>query len=330
MSNQQTLNCFICNAKIEAYRYAMRSTTEFVCAYCGSYGISDLMLRESSWIRPIMFYYLLHSTNETFPYFLQEEPADKGENERVRFVTKDTLINMQPKNINERIDMIMLNLGTKIKSWGDTYDFINFSGQDVPEFVAQVWLLLLCTSPFAEDKEYLSVQSEINETFNILIELGYLKKIDNDSYTFTADGWKRLGELQSERHERPQAFVAMWFSSEMDIARDSIKRAINDSGYIPIIIDEKEHNRQIVPEIFYEIQRSRFLIADLTGHRNGVYYEAGYAQGLGKEVILTCCESAFKERHFDVAQISTIVWTDADDLYMRLLRRIEATVGKRI
>ena len=41
---------------------------------------------------------------------------------------------------------------------------------------------------------------------------------------------------------------------------------------------EEEHNNQIVPEIFYEIRQSNYIIADLTGHRNGVYYEAGYAE----------------------------------------------------
>ena len=99
----------------------------------------------------------------------------------------------------------------------------------------------------------------------------------------------------------------MWFDSDgsMNIVRDSIKRAIEDAGYLPVIIDEKEHNNQIVPEIFYEIKNSKFIVADLCGHRNGVYYEAGYAKGLGKEVILTCRQSDFDKKHFDVAQQST-------------------------
>jgi len=67
----------------------------------------------------------------------------------------------------------------------------------------------------------------------------------------------------------------------------------------------------------------------LTGHRNGVYYEAGYAHGLEKEVILTCREGDFDDQHFDVAQIATIRWKDDDDLYKKLVKRIEATVGKR-
>jgi len=318
LSNHQKLDCFICSSKVDAYRYAMSSNTEFLCDYCGNYGISDLLLNEKSWIRPIMLYCLLHSTNDAFLCFVEIEPKDKGSNTNVLYITKDYLVNAQPKNVSERIDMIMLNLGTKIKKWGDTYEYKYYSS-DI-EFLTQSWLLLLCTS---------SSNEEVWETFEIIIELGYLKRTHKNVFTFTADGWKHLGQLQSKQYEHPQAFIAMRFSDEMNDARDSIKKAILDSGYIPIIIDEKEHNNQIVPEIFYEIQKSKFLIADLTHHRNGVYYEAGYAQGLGKEVILTCRKDEFKERHFDVAQISTIDWSDENDLYTRLLRRIEATVGVR-
>ena len=33
----------------------------------------------------------------------------------------------------------------------------------------------------------------------------------------------------------------------------------------------------IPSEIISEIKRSKFMIADLTGYRGGVYYEAGFA-----------------------------------------------------
>ena len=62
----------------------------------------------------------------------------------------------------------------------------------------------------------------------------------------------------------------------------------------------------------------------------GAYYEAGYAQALGKQVIMCCRKSEFdsdKGRpHFDVAQKSMIVWKDEEELVERLRKRIEATV----
>lgn len=65
---------------------------------------------------------------------------------------------------------------------------------------------------------------------------------------------------------------------------------------------------------------------DITYPNYEAYYEAGYAEALGKEVIICCRDVNFKP-HFDIAQKSAIVWKDEDDLEERLYRRIEATVG---
>lgn len=125
-----------------------------------------------------------------------------------------------------------------------------------------------------------------------------------------------------------KVFVAMWFDTSMNLAREKIEQALTDCNYEPMLIDVKEHNGQIVPEIFREIEESEFVVADLTGHRGGVYYEAGYAMAKDKPVIL-CCEKG-TETHFDVAQVNTIYWENEKDLYDRLVKRIKATVGENI
>jgi len=132
-----------------------------------------------------------------------------------------------------------------------------------------------------------------------------------------------LEEVYKIAEKCNSAFIAMWFDNSMTIAREKISKAIKDCGFNPMLIDQKEHNNQIVPEIFQEIKECSFVIADLTGQRGGVYYEAGYAEALGKMVILTCKES--QKTHFDVAQKNTIFWDTEEDLYKRLLARIKAT-----
>lgn len=134
----------------------------------------------------------------------------------------------------------------------------------------------------------------------------------------------------SIRELRKTVFIAMSFASEMDSARESIMRAIEDKGYKAIVIDEKEHNEQIVPQIFEEINKAEFVIADLTGHRNGVYYEAGFAKGLNKQVIFTCREDDFGNSHFDVKQINTIMWSNVWELENKLRKRIEAMMTNEI
>lgn len=124
-------------------------------------------------------------------------------------------------------------------------------------------------------------------------------------------------------------FIAMSFGENMYDARKVIQNIVEKCGYNPIIIDMKEHNNQIVPEIFLEIKRSKFVIADLTEQKNGVYYEAGYAKALEKEIIYSCKSSDFQKIHFDIAQQNIINWENEEDLEVKLENRIEATIGKR-
>ena len=74
----------------------------------------------------------------------------------------------------------------------------------------------------------------------------------------------------------------MWFDKTMDnFFFNGIQPAIEHDGTKCIRIDFKEHNNKICDEIIAEIRRSRYLVADFTGNRGGVYYEAGFAYGLG-------------------------------------------------
>ena len=108
----------------------------------------------------------------------------------------------------------------------------------------------------------------------------------------TARGWQELDNLKRPRTNSSQAFVAMWFNETTNDAYiNGIELALKTTGYKPIRIDKKEHNNKIDDEIVAEIRRSHFLIADFTCEprnvRGGVYYEAGFAQGLGIPVIST-------------------------------------------
>lgn len=166
-------------------------------------------------------------------------------------------------------------------------------------------------------------------------ELGYFKSVrmlSSKEYTMTALGWQKIEELKKDELTLKQGFIAMKFGDDTKFIREAFRKAIRESGYSERFIDEKEHNNQIVPEILFEIERSKFMVVDITFPNYGAYYEAGYGQALGKEVIICCRKEEFdsleKKPHFDIAQKSMIVWTDTDDLVARLKRRIEATVTK--
>ena len=57
------------------------------------------------------------------------------------------------------------------------------------------------------------------------------------------------------------------------------KPVVQSLNYSVMRIDEKQFNGSIIGEITTEITDSVALIADLTGNRGGVYYEAGIARG---------------------------------------------------
>lgn len=123
-------------------------------------------------------------------------------------------------------------------------------------------------------------------------------------------------------------FVAMWFDASMEETYQvGVYTPLKSLGYNPIRIDKKEHNDRIDQQIFDEIRKSRFVVSDITGHRGGVYYEAGFASGLGLPVIQTCKESDFNNRHFDVFTINTIVYKTNEELATRLRQRVIETIG---
>jgi nucleoside 2-deoxyribosyltransferase len=101
----------------------------------------------------------------------------------------------------------------------------------------------------------------------------------------------------------------MWFDDTMlNIYDNALAKGILDAGYKPHRVDQRDHNDKIDDEIIAQIRKSRFIVADFTGHRGGVYYEAGFAKGLGLEVIWTCREDEIENLHFDITHLYHFFW----------------------
>lgn len=92
------------------------------------------------------------------------------------------------------------------------------------------------------------------------------------------------------------------------------------------MILNENFNESIFDHIVASIRRSRFLIADLTEASSNVYWEAGFAYGLGMKVIYTCRESDKEKVKFNVQHNNIIFWKDGEDLYEKLKSRIEAVI----
>lgn len=214
-----------------------------------------------------------------------------------------------PQNNFERIEKTLLNLSILYPKVGATIHSENKT----------LFRVLYCES-FIKNSS-----SEIIDTLLLLKEVGYLRQGDTStSFKISADGWKRLSEISQK--DSNQGFIAIDFSM-MDIAV-IIQNAVHICGYQDKIMNQHEHNKQIMPELLFQIRQSKFLIADLSNNNAGVYYEAGYAEGLGKEVIVCCKKKPEIDIHFDLKQKNTIFYTnEKNNLLFQLVRRIEATIG---
>ena len=179
---------------------------------------------------------------------------------------------------------------------------------------------------------------EVYYVFQMLInEFGYMSAVSNKptvsggvkfvDLVVSPKGYAHVESLENETNESTQGFVAMWFDETVREAyNDGIKAAIHDAGFSPLRIDEKEHANKIDDEIIAEIRRSRFLVADFTGHRGGVYFEAGYALGIGLPIIWTCRKDHIAQLHFDIRQYNCIDWETIEELRSRLMQRIRALI----
>lgn len=124
--------------------------------------------------------------------------------------------------------------------------------------------------------------------------------------------------------ESRRVFIVMKMTDdELELVyRDAIIPAIEQSKYSKLRIDDFKDSEKISPRILKAIQGSDVVFCDLTGERPNCYYEAGYAEALGKTVILTAKKGTTV--HFDLKDNQFIFWENANDLKVKLIERFQS------
>jgi nucleoside 2-deoxyribosyltransferase len=94
----------------------------------------------------------------------------------------------------------------------------------------------------------------------------------------------------------------MSFAAEFaDVYELGIKPACEAAGADCARVDEQIFLESILERIYGEIERSDIVVAEMTGRNPNVFYEAGYAHGLGKPVVLvtkSADDIPFDLRHY--------------------------------
>ncbi|HUT04120.1 MAG TPA: hypothetical protein VM163_09550 [bacterium] len=150
-------------------------------------------------------------------------------------------------------------------------------------------------------------------------------------FRLTTKGWERVEKLKESRATSTKVFVAMHFTKALEDLYDlAIKPGIAAAGYGPVRVDREDHIGKADDYIIAQIKESRFMVADMTDQRQSVYFEAGYAMGLGLRIIWLCRDDDMKNLHFDIQQYNHLPWKQGEwlDLKDRLRYRIEATIDR--
>lgn len=284
------------------------------CIRCGSYQITlkaELVLASMEQVDRVRLSWVTRERSEQGAPILILAGNSQPSAETSGIGIQDILQTLVPMTIAEQMDRALSNLARRCRFFGDPLR-INLN-DDYPLV-------------FAHDPRACSSVLEYLEGQNIL--KSKLKAIGGHyEYEFTPVGWERLEALQRLQPKSDQVFVAMWFDeSTIGAWKEGIEPGINETGYKPLRVDMQEFNDKICDYIISQIRKSRFVVADVTGHRPAVYFEAGYAMGLGLPVIYTCKFGEESRCSFDTRQYNHIVWSSPAELRERLVNRIGATI----
>lgn len=251
--------------------------------------------------------------NKKFPYDDEESTFN---NYKLEKIIREANV---PKSPKEKLDNLIMFLFSAQKFEGSE---INIDSMGVLDLVLQ--------------KLYFKNQEEYWFYLSTLKNLGFIDFIDasskdgNDAINIhlTYSGLEYVINLQESGEKSRKCFIAIWFTEKMAETREAIKEVINACGYQPILIDEVHYDSDITinDAIIRNIKECKFLIADFSGQRHGVYFEAGYALGKGRQVIYLCNEHDFSDTHFDTNHYPHIVYKNLSDLKTKLENKIQAFI----
>lgn len=319
-------SCPICKQSTEHFKDIEGFKSEVICNYCGEFIIEKSLqaildskqynqLRTGSWIR---------------------EQNAFGITPELKATDFDKLISLKDKKINQKYELLL------------NYMYSEKTIEFVLSNLNRLYLVLFWCENIKE--------------FNMLIfkaiELNHLKLVfdgmTHKEYSITYDGKEFVENLGLDNNSN-KIFMAFHFTKEMKEKFEStIIKAVNDASEgkleaIRVSSSTTEHDTKIDDELIGMIKSSKAIIADFTGNRTAVYYEAGFAMGLGIPVIWTCkdeniiegeegygkfTDNEGKERYkkhidllsFDTRQYPHIFWKNEEDLYKQVLNRLKAKI----
>lgn len=297
------MSCPLCDLEQTTGQNISSEVKKFDCRRCGVFKIDEVTLEDiEDILREIRKpKYIISGYTREHKEAKQSPPVLN--NQTIKFIANEA-----PKSPIDRIDKILINLA----------NMSLYPGQDIA-----------IEKQFDYPLGYCKNKVEFSYYMNHLKDSQLLRQLAADHFYLTVTGWNKVEYFRKSVAASDQVFVAMNFAEEFDLVYENgIKKAIEATRYRPYRIDREEHADKIDDKILSEIKRSKFIIAEFTGQKHGVYFEAGYASGLRIPIIWTCRENDLENLHFDTRQYNHVIWSNEEDLKEKLINRIRVLIGE--
>jgi predicted CopG family antitoxin len=283
-----TTNCPVCGTIVEEYKKDRVHEPWFTCLSCGMYSMFYMTLEKlndsstevgiKQKLSSKIYYHNLYNHK---PYFIDYYDLEKLKTETT-----------SPAQIINRL-----------------VEFL-YKDQKLTSFNVDYYKL----RPIIESFEPQEMDNYIDE----LERQKLIGKISGKQYKRTLKGFEVYEELKKGKSKSNQVFMALQFDSDAHkLYNTHFKPAVGALGLDLPIISDLTKAGAIIAQMEAQIRQSKFLIADVTPVENkpnaNVYWEAGFARGLGKHVLYLCEESKVGELPFDTRGELHVLYDSSSD-----------------
>jgi nucleoside 2-deoxyribosyltransferase len=285
--------CPICGSEAEIYP-TQYDGKDIRCTQCGEYFVSRSVL-------PYFKYTDVQPRLPKLSSWISEQNKIFGiQQPRILSDTADKAVAQKDKTIKEKFDCFMRTL------------------QDLPKAPLEPKNFNHC---------YIYTDYELSQIYKKAVEKNYVNGKFPRMYEGLAfDGLEYIESLSEINKNSKNIFVAFHFNDETQAIFDNdIKNAIEELGfnYVRVSSSTTPTDTHINDDIIGKIKSSKIVIADFSGQRNSVYFEAGFAMGLRIPVIWSCKNDEVDKLSFDTRQYPHILWDTKEELVERLTQRIK-------
>lgn len=254
--------------------------------------------------------------NNKFPKEYNKIDGTILENQKLEQIINGTAI---PNSPEEKIDNLLSYLHSLQEFEGAIIEF--------PKFDNDVLAKKLYFKNFQELSFYLFTL--YNKGFITGRDRNIKEGRELGNIQLTYEGLSKVIEILESGNKSRRCFIAMSFSEELKDTRAAIKLAVENAGFQPILIDEIHYDSDVTinDALIAEIKKCKFLVADFSQHKHGVYFEAGFALGLKRPVIYLCENEHFENTHFDTNHYPHIIYRNLNELGEKLKNKIEAWIN---